>query len=66
MTSSSLGVNPKRKLMCAANAAGGSPRDPICGGMTRSILERNRFPVAFLAVVPHLSKFVPLSMSLVA
>jgi hypothetical protein len=66
MMSSSLGVNPKRSLMCAVNAARDSPRGLTCGGMTRSIPERNRFPAVFLAVVPHLSKYVSLVMSLVA
>jgi len=64
MTSSSLGVNPKRNFICAANVAEGSPRGPTCGGMTRSILERNRFPAVFLAVVPHLSKYARLLVTL--
>ena len=59
MMSSSLGVNPKKNLMCAPNAVGDSLRGPTCGGMTRSIPERNRFPAVFLVVVLHLSKYVP-------
>ena len=62
----SLGVDPKRNRMYAANVVGDSPRGPTCGGMARSIPERNRFPATSLAAALHLFKYVPPLISFVA